>query len=394
MKYAKRLERLGTETAFDVLAKVIAKRERGEKVINFSIGEPDFNTPKPVKEAGMQAIYENYTHYTPAEGVLPLRKAVTQYIERTRNVSVDPSEVVVTPGGKPILFHTILACVEEGAEVLYPSPGFPIYESMIRFVGANPVPIAIREKNNFTLDPREVEKKITKNTQMLILNTPHNPTGGLLTYDQMREMAKIAKEHHLWILSDEIYSQLVYEDPFTSMLSFPEVRDQLILLDGFSKTYAMTGWRLGFGIFPKPLTVHIKRLIINAESCTASFIQQAGITALLGPQDEAEEMRATFHKRRDRMVEGLNQIDGFSCLTPKGAFYLFPNVTGACQKKGFPSAKALADALLEEANVAVLSASAFGCRDPEETQEYLRFSYAASWEDMAEGLGRLKTFMG
>lgn len=388
-----RMSLLGTETAFEVLAEVRKLEAQGRRIISFAIGEPDFDTPEHIKEAGIRAIKDNQTHYGPSAGIMPLREAIAAYIGRTRNISVDPEEVVVTPGAKPIMFHGILATVNPGDEVIYPNPGFPIYESVIRFAGAKPVPIALREKRDFSFDVDELRSKVNANTKLIILNSPHNPTGGGLTKADLEAVAEMALRYDCWVLSDEIYSRMVFDGEFHSITGIPDMKERTIILDGFSKTYAMTGWRIGYGVMPKSLAVDVARLETNSESCTATFTQVAAIEALNGPQDPSDRMIAEFKARRDLIVQGLNAIDGITCRMPKGAFYVFPNVTGACRKLGLQNAKQLQEKLLYEAGVAVLPRSSFGTRNVGEDQEYVRLSYATSREAIVEGLNRIKALV-
>jgi len=381
MRLAERMSRLGTETAFEVLARAKALEAQGREIIHLEIGEPDFDTPAHIKAAAVRALEEGWTHYTPAAGIPALREAIADYIRRTRGIPVGPENVVVVPGGKPIMFFAILALVEEGDEVIYPNPGFPIYESMIRFVGARPVPLRLRMENEFRVDVEELARLITPRTRMLILNSPANPTGGVLTREDLEAIAELCLKHDLVVLSDEIYSRILYEGEHISIASFPGMLERTIILDGFSKTYAMTGWRLGYGVMPEPLAEAVTRLMINSNSCTAAFTQIAGIAALTGPQDDVDRMVAAFRERREVMVEGLNRIPGFRCLKPKGAFYAFPNIEGTGM-----SSRELAHYLLEEAGVAVLSGTAFG----EYGEGFLRLSFANSIENIQKALERIE----
>jgi aspartate aminotransferase len=381
MRLAERMSRLGTETAFEVLARAKALEAQGREIIHLEIGEPDFDTPAHIKAAAVRALEEGWTHYTPAAGIPALREAIADYIRRTRGIPVGPENVVVVPGGKPIMFFAILALVEEGDEVIYPNPGFPIYESMIRFVGGRPVPLRLRMENEFRVDVEELARLITPRTRMLILNSPANPTGGVLTREDLEAIAELCLKHDLVVLSDEIYSRILYEGEHISIASFPGMLERTIILDGFSKTYAMTGWRLGYGVMPEPLAEAVTRLMINSNSCTAAFTQIAGIAALTGPQDEVDRMVAAFRERREVMVEGLNRLPGFRCLKPKGAFYAFPNIEGTGM-----SSRELAHYLLEEAGVAVLSGTAFG----EYGEGFLRLSFANSIENIQKALERIE----
>ena len=385
LRLASRMSRLGTETAFEVLNRARALEKQGRQIIHLEIGEPDFNTPANVVDAGVNALRKGWTHYGPSAGLPDLRKEIADYVSRTRTVPVSSDEVVVVPGGKPIIFFTMLALVEEGDEVIYPNPGFPIYESMINYLGGRAVPIPLREERDFSLDVRELASLINDRTKLIILNSPHNPTGGVLTRKDILEVAKAIGDRNILILSDEIYSRLIYEGEHFSIMTVPGFKERTILLDGFSKTYAMTGWRMGYGVMRPDLATHITRLMTNSNSCTASFTQIAGIEALHGDQSSVEKMSDEFKRRRDAFVAGLNKIKGFSCRMPKGAFYVFPNVT----KTGWPSKK-LADALLEEAGVACLSGTAFGSYG----EGYLRFSVANSLENLNTALDWINTWAG
>jgi aspartate aminotransferase len=374
------MARLGTETAFEVLVKAKALEAQGRDIIHLEIGEPDFDTPGNIIEAGCDALRKGFTHYGPSAGMMELREVIAQHVSETRRVNVTPDEVVVVPGGKPIIFFSILALAEEGDEIIYPNPGFPIYESMINYVGAKAVPIRLPEELEFRLDLNELASLINDRTKLLILNSPQNPTGGLLTKDDIAAIARAIGDRNIMVLSDEIYSRLIFEGEEHSIMSIDGMKERTILLDGFSKTYAMTGWRMGYGVMRPDLATHISRLMTNSNSCTASFTQVAGIEALRGPQDVVDDMRAKFQKRRDVMVAGLNKIKGFSCRVPHGAFYVFPNIT----KTGWPSKK-LADALLDDAGVAALSGTAFG----DFGEGYLRFSVANSIENIEKALDRI-----
>ena len=374
------MTRLGTETAFEVLVKAKALEAQGRDIIHLEIGEPDFDTPANIIEAGCDALHRSFTHYGPSAGLMELREVIAQYVSETRRVNVTPDEVVVVPGGKPIIFFSVLALAEEGDEIIYPNPGFPIYESMINYVGAKAVPIRLREELDFRLDVDELASLINDRTKLIILNSPQNPTGGVLTKDDIAAIARAIGDRNIMVLSDEIYSRLIFEGEHHSIMSVDGMKERTILLDGFSKTYAMTGWRMGYGVMRADLAAHISRLMTNSNSCTASFTQIAGIEALRGPQDVVDTMRTEFQKRRDVMVAGLNKIKGFSCRLPKGAFYVFPNIT----KTGWPSKK-LADALLDDAGVAALSGTAFG----DFGEGYLRFSVANSIENIEKALGRV-----
>jgi aspartate aminotransferase len=381
LRLAERMSRLGTETAFEVLNKARALERQGEDVIHLEIGEPDFDTPKDIVEAGVEALKAGWTHYGPAAGLPELRQAIADDVERSRGVKVTSDWVVVVPGGKPIIFFSILALADVGDEVIYPNPGFPIYESMIHYVGAKAVPIHLREEKDFSLDVEELANLITDRTRLIILNSPHNPTGGTLNKPDIEGIAEAIGDRNIMVLSDEIYSRLMFDGKrHHSIMSEPGFKERTILLDGFSKTYAMTGWRMGYGVMRPDLATHISRLMTNSNSCTASFTQIAGVEALRGDQAPVDHMREEFQKRRDVFVAGLNRIKGFSCRVPKGAFYVFPNIT----KTGWKSKK-LADALLEDAGVACLSGTAFG----DYGEGYLRFSVANSLENLNKALDRL-----
>nr|MBO2476544.1 aspartate aminotransferase [Bacillota bacterium] len=383
---------LGTETAFSVLAEVKRLEAQGRSVVNFAIGEPDFDTPEHIKQAGIDALQRNETHYSPSAGIMPLRSAIARHVGETRGIDARPEHVVVTPGAKPIIFYSILALVEPGDEVIYPNPGFPIYESVIRFAGGRPVPAPLLETKGFRLDVDAVARLVTDRTRMIIINSPHNPTGSVLTRADLEALAELARRHDLWVLSDEIYSRIVFDGEFVSIASLPGMQERTIILDGFSKIYAMTGWRLGYGVMPEFLAEAVARLVTNCESCTATFTQYAGIAALTGPQQPSLAMVDEFRARRDMIVAGLNAIPGVTCHLPGGAFYVFPNVTGLCRRLGLPDAKALQERLLQDAGVAVLARSAFGAPLEDEREQYVRFSYATSRENIAEGLRRMQAF--
>ena len=380
LRLARRMERLGTETAFEVLVKAKALEAQGRDIIHLEIGEPDFDTPGNIIEAGCDALRKGFTHYGPSAGMMELREVIAQQVSETRRVNVTPDEVVIVPGGKPIIFFSILALAEEGDEIIYPNPGFPIYESMINYVGAKAVPIRLREELDFRLDVDEFTSLINDRTKLVIVNSPHNPTGGVLEKKDIDAIAHAIGDRNIMVLSDEIYSQLIFEGEEHSIMSIDGMKERTILLDGFSKTYAMTGWRMGYGVMRADLATHISRLMTNSNSCTASFTQIAGVEALRGSQKSVDAMRAEFKKRRDVMVAGLNKIKGFSCRVPHGAFYVFPNIA----KTGWPSKK-LADALLEDAGVAGLSGTAFG----DFGEGYLRFSVANSIENIEKALDRI-----
>jgi aspartate aminotransferase len=379
---AKSMANLGTETAFEVLAKAKALEAQGKDIVHLQIGEPDFDTPRNIIDAGIKALNEGYTHYSPSPGFPQVREAIANYVRQYKNVDAAPENVVVVPGGKPIIFFSIIALCDPGDEVIYPNPGFPIYESVANFVGAKPVPIPLREENQFRLDVDELKSLITPKTKMLIINSPQNPTGGYLKREDVEAIADAVRDKDIIVLSDEIYDRIVYtgEKP-VSIASLPGMQDKTIILDGFSKTYAMTGWRLGYGVMHKELAEKISKLMTNSNSCTASFTQMAGIEALTGPQDAVDAMVAEFKKRRDIIVDGLNDIPGVSCLRPDGAFYVFPNI-----KSFGKSSSEIADYLLNEAGVACLAGTSFGSYG----EGYLRFSYANSVENIEKALVRVK----
>jgi len=380
LRLAKRMSRLGTETAFEVLVRAKALEKQGRSIVHLEIGEPDMDTPANVVEAGVRALREGYTHYGPAAGLPELREAIAQEVSASRGIKVVPEEVVIVPGGKPIIFFTMLALIDEGDEVIYPNPGFPIYESMVNFLSARPVPVPLREERDFRLDVNELADLITDRTKLIILNSPHNPTGGIITKEDVQDVARAIGDRDIMVLSDEIYSRLTFEGEPYSIASVDGFKDRTIILTGFSKTYSMTGWRLGYGVMRPDLAQQFARLQTNSTSCTATFTQMAGIEAVRGDQSEPEKMRQEFQRRRDVFVKGLNQIKGFSCRMPKGAFYTFPNITAT----GWPSKK-LADALLDEAGVAGLSGTAFGAYG----EGYMRFSTANSIANLETALDRI-----
>ena len=379
--FAERMKRLGTETAFEVLARAKAMEAEGRDMVHLEIGEPDFDTPPNIIKAAITALKTGFTHYVPSAGIPQARKVFAEFISKDRGVEVGPENIVITPGAKPILFFSILALVDEGDEVIYPNPGFPIYESVINFVGGKPVPIPLREEKGFSFDVDELRTLVNEKTKLIIINSPQNPTGGVLTKKDMKTVAELADKFDAWILSDEVYSKIVYEGKHVSIYDFPEVKERTILLEGHSKTYAMTGWRLGYGIMPVKLADHVARLQTNSNSCTAAFTQMAGVEALTGSQSKSRKMVKEFKVRRDLIVDGLNSIPGFRCLKPKGAFYVFPNIAGTGMKS-----KELETYLLEKAGVAGLSGTSFG----KYGEGYLRFSYANSQENIRKALEKIK----
>ncbi len=379
MRLAERMSRLGTETAFEVLAKAKALEAQGKEIIHLEIGEPDFDTPEHIKEAAIKALRDGKTGYCPAPGIRELREVIAADVGARRGLSVSPEEVVVTPGAKPIMYFVITALVDPGDEVLYPNPGFPIYESVINFVGGKAVPMPLREERNFSFDVDEFRSLVTDKTKLIIINSPQNPTGGVLSQRDLEVIAEVANERDIFVLSDEVYNNILYEGTFTSIATLPGMRARTVILDGLSKTYAMTGWRLGYGVMPRELARHVERLTINTVSCTSHFSQYGAIAAITGPQEPVAAMVAEFRRRRDFIVEGLNRIKGVKCVQPQGAFYAFPNITGT----GIGS-KELERRLLEEAGVATLSGTAFGRYG----DGYLRLSYANSLENIREALER------
>lgn len=381
MKLASKMNRLGTETAFKVLAQAQALEEKGKDIVHLEIGEPDFETPENIRNAAKKALDEGQTHYCNSQGIVPLRNVIAEELGKTRNVDIDPTCIVVTPGAKPIIFFSILALLEEGDEAICPNPSYPIYESVINFAGAKSVPIQLREELGFRFDVDELKKKITPRTKLIVLNSPHNPTGSVLEKEDVLAIAEMVRDCDITVLSDEVYEYIVYDHEPLSMASLPGMLDKTILISGFSKTYAMTGWRIGYASLPPQLVEPVIRLIVNSVSCTAPFCQYAGIEALTGPQDSVPKMVNEFKKRRDLIVNGLNQIPGISCVLPKGAFYVFPNVKGVgidCNE--------LADILLNKAGVACLPGTHFGWYG----DGFLRFSYATSLEKISIALERVE----
>ena len=381
MKIAERMTRIGIESAFEVLQRARALEAQGKKIVHLEIGQPDFPTPRHVIEAGQKALDEGWTGYGPTPGFPDFRDAIAEYISRSRGISVSGKNVMVVPGGKPIMFFTMMAVLEPGDEVIYPNPSFPIYESMINFLGATPVPIPLVESRGFSFDLETFRQKLSPKTKMVVLNSPANPTGGMIPRDDLAQIAGMLRDRDVLVLSDEIYSRICYGAEPASITQFDGMLEKTIILDGFSKTYSMTGWRLGYGVMPLWLADAVDKLMVNSNSCTASFTQRAGLAALTGPQDDVDRMVAEFRRRRDVIVKGLNEIPGFRCVVPDGAFYVFPNVSGTGM-----SSKELADMLLNDAGVACLSGTAFGSYG----DGYLRFSYAASLENIQDALDRIR----
>jgi aspartate aminotransferase len=380
MKLAERMNRLGTETAFEVLVRARALEAQGRDIIHLEVGEPDFDTPANVIEAGADALRNGWTHYGPAGGQPDFKAAIADYLNRARGTSYTLDNIVVTPGGKPIMFFVILALLEAGDEAIYPNPGFPIYESMINFTGAKAVPAPIREEKGFALDVEELATLITPRTKLLIINSPSNPTGGVLSQEEIARIAELAVENDLTVLADEIYAEILFEGEHVSIATMPGMAERTIILDGFSKTYAMTGWRLGYGAMPEDFAQVITKLMVNSNSCTSMAVQRAGLEALTGPQDDVREMVEAFRRRRSLIVDGLNAIDGITCNLPKGAFYVFPNITGTGM-----SSRDFADYLLQEHGVAGIAGTSFGSYG----EGYLRLSYANSDANLERALDRV-----
>ena len=381
MYLADRTNRLGTETAFEVLARAKALEAQGKSIIHLEIGEPDFDTPRHIIEAAHKALDDGWTHYGPASGDMNLKEAIVEEIKSSRNIDIGVENVVVTPGAKPIMFFGILSCVEEGDEVIYPNPGFPIYESMINFIGAKPVPLTLREEKDFSFEIDELSDLINDKTRMIIINSPQNPTGGVLSLEDLEQIASLVAERDIIVMTDEVYSRMVYDGEHHSILSLDGMKEKTILIEGFSKTYAMTGWRLGYGVMPENVADMVSKFMVNSNSCTASFTQRAGIQALTGSQEDSENMIAEFKERKSVIVDGLNSIPGISCRAPKGAFYVFPNI----KETGMTSEEA-ENKFLNDAGVACLKGTSFGANG----EGYIRFSYANSKENIREALERIE----
>ncbi len=383
LKLARRMENLGTETAFEVLAKARKLEAQGRNIVHLEIGEPDFPTPANIVEAAQKAIRDGFTHYTPAGGLMPARQAVADWIRRLYEVEVVPEQVVMVPGSKNVLLFTILALIDEGTEAIVPDPGYPIYESLVVMAGGKAVPIALREGNDFRLDVEELKSKITPRTRLIVINAPHNPTGGVLSLKDLEAIAELAQQHDLYVLSDEVYGQITYDGHHASILTVPGMVDRTIYSDGLSKAYAMCGWRLGFAVAPLPLAQRMETLMINSSSCAAAFTQMAAIEALSSPESEraVEAMVAEFKRRRDVVVDRLNAIPGVRCHKPLGAFYVFPNITGTGQNE-----RELADRMLYEGGVAVLPGTSFG----DMGKGFIRLSYANSVDQIEEGVRRMR----
>ncbi len=380
MRFAERMNHLGTETAFEVLARARALEAKGREIVHLEIGEPDFDTPANIKDAAIQALRDGFTHYGPSAGLPDVREAIAAYIRADRKIDVDAAQVVVTPGAKPIIFFTALALLDPGDEVIYPNPGFPIYESMIDYVGAKRVPLPLLEKNGFAFDPDQLSSLVTPRTKLVVINSPHNPTGGILPKETIARLCELAVKHDFYVLSDEIYSRIIYDGVHVTPYSFAGMPERTIILDGHSKTYAMTGWRLGYGIFPKEMALKVAKLQTNSNSCTCSFTQMAGKEALTGSQTSVDAMLKEFRARRDLIVDGLNRIPGFRCHQPSGAFYVFPNITGTGK-----TSKQMEDHLMDKAGVAVLCGTAFGSHG----EGYIRLSYANSQANIKKALANI-----
>jgi len=395
MQYAERLKRLGTETAFEVLQKIQNLPEgRKKNIISFAIGEPDFNTPEHIKQAGIKAIQENYTHYTPSAGIPELRKSVARFVSETKKINVSPENVVILPSAKFVVDLAILSCCNPGDEIIYPSPGYPIYESLISAHGCVPRAVQLLESEEWNYNNEDLRNLVTEKTKMIIINSPQNPTGSVLSQANLEALAEIALENDLWILSDEIYSNLVYDNAkFVSIAAHPDMLKRTVILDGFSKFFAMTGWRLGYAIINETLAEYMTRWATNTISCTATFVQKAGITAMEEDKAPSVAMVKEFERRRDLIYKRINEIDGISAVKPKGAFYIFVNVTGACEKLRLKSSYEFQEYLLEKADVAVLSRKYFGRPLPSENEQYVRFSYCVSSDNIIEGMNRIEKLL-
>ncbi len=395
MNYAKRMERLGTETAFRVLRQISEfPPKRRENIISFAIGEPDFSTPEHIKQAGIKAIQENYTHYTPSAGVPELRELIAQFVSENKNIEVSAKNIVVSPSAKFIVDLAILSCTNPGDEVIYPNPGYPIYESLINVHDCKPVPALLHEKEDWNYNIDDLNEKVTDKTKLIIINTPQNPTGSVLGKNNLEAIAQLALEHDIWILADEIYSKIIYDNlQFTSIAAHPDMQERTIILDGYSKFFAMTGWRLGYTVVNEKLAEYFERWLTNTVSCTASFTQQAGIVAMKEDKAQSYAMVREFENRRNLIHKRLNAIDGISSIMPKGAFYIFANVTGACEKLGLKDSLEFQNYLLKEGDVAILSRMFFGNKDPSEDNEYVRFSYCISTENINKGMDRIEKLL-
>lgn len=395
MKYADRLNRLGTETAFEVLNKISKfPEDRKKNIISFGIGEPDFDSPKHIKKAAIKAIKQNYTHYTVSAGIPELREAVANFVARTKNIDISSKNVIILPGAKFIVDLAILSCTNPGDEIIYPNPGYPIYESLINVHECKPIPAQLWESEEWNYDIEALREKITNKTKMILINSPHNPTGSILNEKNLKTLAEIAKENDLWILSDEIYSNIVYDNlKYRSIASFPGMLERTIILDGFSKFFSMTGWRLGYGIVNVELAEYLAQWLTNTISCTATFTQMAGVEALNRSVDPSLAMVKEFDTRRNLIYKRLNELKGISALKPKGAFYIFANITKACENLNLKNSLEFQEYLLKEADVVVLSRNYFGNKMPEEEEEYVRFSYCISHEDIIKGMNRIEKLL-
>ncbi|MHA1845307.1 MAG: pyridoxal phosphate-dependent aminotransferase [Promethearchaeota archaeon] len=395
MEYAERMNRLGTETAFQVLKQISElPPERRKNIISYAIGEPDFNTPEHIKQAGIKAIQENYTHYTPSAGIPELREAIAEFVSDEKQVDITSKNVVILPSAKFIVDLAILSCTNPGDEVIYPNPGYPIYESLIRVHGCKPVAALLQEEEDWNYKVDDLNESITEKTKMIIINTPENPTGSVLNQRNLEAIAQIALENDIWILADEIYSKIIYDnEEFVSIAAHPDMLERTIILDGFSKFFAMTGWRMGYAVVNEQLAEYFERWLTNTVSCTASFTQQAGIVAMREDKSPSIAIVKEFEKRRDLIYERLNKIDGISAVKPKGAFYIFANVSGACEKLNLKDSLEFQQYLLDKSDVAVLSRIFFGNKDPSETEEYVRFSYCVSRNDINIGMDRIEKLL-
>jgi len=396
MHYANRLERLGTETAFKVLEKIQNfPEQRRKNIISFAIGEPDFNTPEHIKQAGIKAINENYTHYSPSAGIPELKEAIAEFASKTKRIRVSPQNVIILPSAKIIVDLAILSCTNPGDEVIYPNPGYPIYESIINVHGCKPIPAQIWESKDWNYDIDDLKKQISKKTRMIIINSPQNPTGSILNKKNLEAISEIALENDIWILSDEIYFNIVFDNlECTSIASHPDMQQRTIILDGFSKYFAMTGWRLGYAIVNEDLAHYFGRWATNTISCTSTFIQRAGLAGMRQDKSPSEVMVDEFERRRDLIYKRLNEINGISTIKPKGAFYIFANVTEACKNLGLKDSLEFQEYLLEKANVATLSRVFFGHKSPDEEDDYIRFSFCVSYDDIVEGMDRIEKLLG
>jgi aspartate/methionine/tyrosine aminotransferase len=379
--FARSLDRIRGEGAFEVMAQAKELERKGIDIVHFEIGEPDYDTPKNIIEAAKKALDDKWTHYVPSNGVLELREAVCDSIESTRGYRPDPVQVLIGPGIKPMIYHNMIAIIDEGDEVIYQDPGYPTYSSIVNYIGAKGVPIPLLEENEFRMNPEDINEKITNKTKLILINSPENPTGSVLTKEEVDAIAELAEDHDIFLLADEIYSKMTYESDHFSVTARDGARERSILLDGFSKSYAMTGWRLGFCVAPEILVKKMTTMLINSISCTNAFVQIAGIEALKGDQSFLTDMMAEFVKRRDLIVKGLNSVSGFKCMKPQGAFYVFPNIQGTGMKS-----QEVADKIMKEANVAVLPGTAFG----EYGEGYIRLSYANSIDNINEGIRRIQ----